>query len=324
MLGIVLAGFVIPTVALTLFWGLVIPLAPLVFLIMPGFWRNVCPLAAVNQIPRTLGFTRDRTLPRSVQQCAPLLSAGLFLVIVPLRKVALDRQGMALAVFLLAVMSLAFVGGLLFKGKSGWCGQFCPMLQVERFYGQSPLLVVRNDHCRPCVGCVRNCYDANPTAANLRDLHGTDPRLATSRKLFAGAMPWFIAAFFMQPSLPTISLLSVLVLYGQLLLCVAAGMGVLLVLEARTPLTSYQLIVGHVLAAINLFYWFVAPLALQQLGMAATVLPHLIQAAVLALSLVWLRRALPRERAFLTQRVPRASAGRQHGGAQVPPTSIPA
>jgi len=110
----------------------------LLFLIAPGLWRNVCPMASLNQLPRALGCTRGWTLPSRVQQNAPLVSAGLFLLILPLRKITLDHDGEALAAFLLALLGLAFVGGFAFKGKSGWCTQFCPMLQVERFYGQSP------------------------------------------------------------------------------------------------------------------------------------------------------------------------------------------
>jgi nitrite reductase (NADH) large subunit len=324
LLGIVLAGFLAPALALSVFWGLLVPLAPLVFLIVPGFWRNVCPLAALSQIARTAGVTRGRPLPASVQRNAPLVSAGVFFAIVPLRKVLLDQHGAALAGFLLTLMSLAFMGGLFFKGKSGWCSQFCPMLAVERFYGQSPPLLVRDAHCRPCVGCTRNCYDASPTAAYLRDLHNANRRLAMSRKLFAAAMPWFIVAFFVQPPLSTVSALQILVLYGRLLLPVAAGMGLMLVLEAWTPFTSYQLILGHVVTAFNAFYWFIALLALRQFGMTTAVLPHAVHVGVLAISLLWLRRAWPRERAFLTHRMSRTSGGIRHGGAQARPSSMPA
>ena len=40
--------------ALRIFWGAVIPTLPAVFLVAPGLWRNVCPLAASNQTPRYL------------------------------------------------------------------------------------------------------------------------------------------------------------------------------------------------------------------------------------------------------------------------------
>lgn len=297
--GLVAASVLSPPLGLFIFWGLFVPLLPLVFLIAPAMWRNVCPMASLNQIPRTLGFTRGLTLPLRVQQYAPLISAGLFLAIVPFRKVLLERSGLTLAIFLLTVLALAFLGGVVFKGKSGWCTQFCPMLQVERFYGQSPLWVMRNSHCRPCVGCTKNCYDFNPTAAYLADLHDENPRLAANRKVFAGAMPWLIFAFFTQPDLTDITASSVLLLYGRILLFVAAGIGVFMAVEAISNLSGYKLALVHVVVALNLFYWFVAPRTMQQFGLGETPLPYSLQAAVAVLSVVWFVRALPRERAFL-------------------------
>jgi NADPH-dependent 2,4-dienoyl-CoA reductase/sulfur reductase-like enzyme/ferredoxin len=297
-LGIVAASIIDPPLGLLIFWGVFVPIVPLVFLVAPAMWRNVCPMASLNQIPRTLGFTRGLTLPLWVQQYAPLVSAGLFLAIVAFRKVLLESSGIALAVFLLSVLALAFLGGVFFKGKSGWCSQFCPMLQVERFYGQSPLLVVRNSHCRPCVGCTKNCYDFNPTAAYLADLYDDNPRLTANRKVFAGAMPWLIFAFFTQPELAGITVGNVVLLYGRILLFVAAGIGVFMALDAISNLGSYRLVLGHVVVALNLFYWFVAPRAMQQFGLEETLLPYLLQAAVAVLTVVWLLRALPRERLF--------------------------
>ena len=297
--GIVAASILDPPLGLFIFWGLFVPIVPLIFLVAPALWRNVCPMASLNQIPRTLGFTRGLTVPLWVQQYTPLISAGLFLAIVPFRKVLLEHSGPALAVFLLTVLGLAFLGGVVFKGKSGWCTQFCPMLQVERFYGQSPLLVVRNSHCRPCVGCNKNCYDFNPTAAYLADLHDENPRLEVNRKMFAGAMPWLIFAFFTQPELADITVTGILLLYGRILLFVAAGIGVFMGIEAVTGLSSYKLILGHVVAALNLFYWFVTPRAMQQFGLEEIPLPYLLQAAMAVLTVVWFLRALPRERLFL-------------------------
>src|SRR5579872_225617 len=75
-LGIAAAGVVAPRLALTLFWDLFVPLAPLVFLVAPGLWRNVCPMAALNQIPRAVGFARGWKIPSRVQPFSPLISAG--------------------------------------------------------------------------------------------------------------------------------------------------------------------------------------------------------------------------------------------------------
>jgi NADPH-dependent 2,4-dienoyl-CoA reductase/sulfur reductase-like enzyme/ferredoxin len=296
--GLAALGLVDPSLALKLFWALYVPVLPVVFLVAPAIWRNICPMAALNQIPRTLGFTRGLTVPPRVQQYAPLISAGIFLFLIGMRRVFLDHNGIGLAVFLVTVLSLAFIGGVAFKGKSGWCSQFCPMLQIERFYGQAPLQVVRNDHCRPCVGCTKNCYDFNPTAAYLADLYDENPQLGLNRKAFAGAFPWIIYAFFTQPYLANITLGGALEIYGRILLFAAAGVGTFLTIEAISKVSASTLTQLHVVAAINVFYHYVAPLALGLWGAHGAVLPDVIQAAVAILSLVWLVRALPRENRF--------------------------
>ena len=68
--GVVLAAlvyvgvlFVAPAAGLLLWWRLTVPVLPLVFLLAPGIWRNVCPLAAANQAPRRFNFTRALTPP---------------------------------------------------------------------------------------------------------------------------------------------------------------------------------------------------------------------------------------------------------------------
>ena len=64
-----------------------------------------------------------------------------------------------------ATLAVGLAAGSVFKGKSGWCSTFCPLLPVQRIYGQTPFTVVRNSHCEPCVGCTTNCYDFNPRVA---------------------------------------------------------------------------------------------------------------------------------------------------------------
>src|SRR5262245_60258773 len=81
-----------PRVGLFLFWGLLVPLLPLLFLIAPGVWRNLCPLAASNQLPRRLGWTRGLRLPAGLERHGYLVAVGLFLLIVPARKVFLNTS----------------------------------------------------------------------------------------------------------------------------------------------------------------------------------------------------------------------------------------
>ena len=143
---------VAPDTGLLVFTRLVVPVLPLLFFVAPGLWRNVCPVSAANQIPRVFGFTRGKEPPRWLRERGYLVAITLFALIVPARVLLFNTNGPALAALLLAIALSAGVGGFLFKGKSGWCSSICPMLPIERLYGQTPFLVVRNTHCEPCVG----------------------------------------------------------------------------------------------------------------------------------------------------------------------------
>ena len=170
---VVLAGFALtifsliyfPHQALLLFWGLAVPMLPLIFWIAPGLWRNMCPLAMANQIPRKLNFTLAKEVPAKLKRYAGVVGLSILFIAIPLRKIILDNDATALAIALITIISLAFIGGIIFKGRSGWCSNFCPILPVERLYGQTPSIEVNNSHCKPCVGCTKNCLDFNPQVA---------------------------------------------------------------------------------------------------------------------------------------------------------------
>ena len=100
----------------------------------------------------------------------------------------------------------AFAGGFLLKGKSGWCSSLCPMLPVQRMYGQTPFANVPNSHCRPCLGCTKNCFDFNPKVAFLADVHDGDRQWSTTRKLFTAAFPGLVIAFFTEQETAVVAL----------------------------------------------------------------------------------------------------------------------
>ena len=173
----------------------------------------------------------------------------------------------------------AFAGGFVLKGKSGWCSSLCPMLPVQRMYGQTPFANVPNSHCRPCLGCTKNCFDFNPKVAFLADVHDGDRQWSTTRKLFTAAFPGLVIAFFTEQELAVMAL------------AVGASAGSFLALEALLPATTPKLAAVYGAAAINLFYWWAAP------GPDWIAWP--LRAAVLALTVVWLRRTFAKERVFL-------------------------
>ena len=133
-----------------------------------------------------------------------------------------------------AVLAAAIAGGFLFKGKSGWCSSICPLLPLQRVYGQTPFVTVPNTHCTTCVGCAKNCYDFKPRAAYQADLADSDPGWSAPRKLFVAALPGFVLGFFTltgQADIPTPQKFSLLALF------VLVSIGSFYAVDAMSPLS---------------------------------------------------------------------------------------
>ena len=86
-----------PEIGLTVAWGVIIPLAPLLFLAAPGVWRNVCPFAALNQLPRLAGFTRGLVQTPRLKEYAYVIGMAALLLLVATRKPVFDHSGLATA-----------------------------------------------------------------------------------------------------------------------------------------------------------------------------------------------------------------------------------
>jgi hypothetical protein len=71
-----------PKEGLKLWWGLLVPSLRSSGFIVPGLWRNVCPLAAANQFPRRTGATFALTPPAWWKEYAPVLGMIVFLTAV--------------------------------------------------------------------------------------------------------------------------------------------------------------------------------------------------------------------------------------------------
>jgi hypothetical protein len=88
----------------------------------------------------------------------------------------------------------------MFTSNSGWCSSICPLLALQRVYGQTPFVTVPNSHCTSCVGCAKNCYDFKPRAAWQADMADPDKGWRKPRKLFVAALAGFVIAFFILQS----------------------------------------------------------------------------------------------------------------------------
>ena len=284
--ALVVAGLLIasPDDGLFVMWKLVIPLLPLLFLVAPGVWRNLCPLAASNQTPRVLGLTRGLTAPKWLKEYGYVIAISLFVLFVVLRKVGLDDNGPASALLLLGALSGGFIGGMYLKGKSGWCSSICPLLPVQRIYGQTPFALVGNSHCQPCVGCTTNCYDFNPKAAYLADLNSQDPYWSGYRRFFVAAFPGLVLAFFEVPEAP--DAIGVAEMVGRVALYMAVSVASFQLLDSFLKVTTHKLTTLYGALAFNIFYWYGAPNLVRSLTgePSPDAVTWALRAAVLALT----------------------------------------
>jgi NADPH-dependent 2,4-dienoyl-CoA reductase/sulfur reductase-like enzyme/ferredoxin len=266
-----------PPLGLTLFWQLAIPLVPALLVIAPGLWRQVCPMATLNQIPRLAGWQRPAELPAWARTGAFGIAVALFVAAVALRVPLLNHDGPVVGAGLFVVFGLALAGGLAFKGRSGWCGTFCPLAPIQRTYGQAPLLVVKNGYCEPCVGCQKSCYDFNPRAAVFSDVYDDDPRHAAQRQQFFGLLPGLVLGYFLQGPEPAYGTATYLAI---LLASVCASAGLFALARAFLPTSAYRVSLVFSVLALASFYWFAGPLVVGTLaGLAGAEAPAWLVAA---------------------------------------------
>jgi nitrite reductase (NADH) large subunit len=297
--ALVIGLFLRPAGALFAFFKVIVPLLPILFFVAPGLWRNICPLAAANQTPRVLGFTRGFTPPRWLRRYGFLIALVLFFGITGARIALFNASGQATGILLAITIVNAFAAGVAFKGKSGWCSSICPLLPLQRVYGQTPFLTVPNSHCQPCVGCTKNCYDFKPQVAYQADMHDSDSSWISPRKLFAAALPGFVLGFFTLVSHPSITTGQA---YQRLALYFLASIASFYILDALLPAASAMLTAIYPSVAINIFYWYASVTLADSFhtvtGLAIPWVRWPIRAIVLVLTIIWISRTYAAGRRF--------------------------
>lgn len=254
--AVIVLLFVRPHDGLILWWLVILPCLPLVFMFVPGLWRNLCPMATLNQVPRLFGFSRALTAPDWLLRNAIAVQAIFYFALITTRVPYLDHNGPATGALLAVALIAAFAGGLAFKGKSGWCGTLCPLMPVQRLYGQTPAVVLPNSHCSTCVGCTPNCIDFNPRLAVIADVHESSEARVNQLKIFAGVFPGFIVAFLNVPNSivgePASLGISVARYYLLTAVYMLVSLGLYFLLEAILPVTPLVLMAVFAAAALNL------------------------------------------------------------------------
>lgn len=286
--ALLLAGLVLrPEASLTLLWDVAIPLIPASLLLSPLIWRNTCPLATLNLL--SAGSTGSRQQTRRFAASASLLGILLFYLLVPARRFLFNQNGLALAIAIVAIAALALVVGAAFDLKAGFCNAFCPVLPVERLYGQSPLLRVSNDRCARCDFCSRACIDLAPDKAIAQQLGPSrhdSSWLHTPFGAFAAALPGFVFGYFTLEDVPLSGAPGV---YLHILLWAAISFLAVAAATLLLPMRNRRILRGLAALAVGLYYWFAVPGIAVAVSLPLAAQP--LRIAVLVLVLAWWFRA---------------------------------
>ena len=134
-----------------LWWAVIVPSAIFILLVFGHeFWRRICPLSFLSQIPRALKLQRKRKVVNSVTGSVRyelvtigenswlgrnhlFLQFGLFFLGLVARILFVNSNRTVLGLFLIFTILSAIAIGYLYAGKS-WCNYFCPMAPVQMVY----------------------------------------------------------------------------------------------------------------------------------------------------------------------------------------------
>ena len=198
-----------------IWWTMIVPVSIFIILVFGHeFWRRICPLSFISQIPSALGWQRKRKLvdPVTGKIYYRLVAIGenswlgrnhlyfqfgLFFLGLVARIVLINSDRITLGLFLIFTILSAIVVGYLYEGKS-WCNYFCPMAPVQMLYTgprglfgtqahQEPKSKITQSMCRTvdstgrekiaCVGCKSHCIDIDAERTYWEELNKPGRRL---------------------------------------------------------------------------------------------------------------------------------------------------
>ncbi len=290
-LALIAGFFLAPTASLNLLWNVLIPILPATFLIAPALWRGVCPLATLNMMPGRIG---QRKLSAKALPVVGAVGILLLVVLVPARRFLFNEQAVALAVVVILVAVAALALGFFFGEKAGFCNAVCPVLPVEKLYGQHPLVAVGNPRCGTCTLCTpKGCLDLVPPKAALHAAgvsNGSRAWLRSVYGVFAAAFPGFIVGYYTTVNGP-LATAGAVYLHVALWAAGSYALTALTVLLLKVPAARMLPVLAA--AAVGLYYWYAGPLVAEALAVGAAG-ALVIRVLALGLTAVWLYRALGR------------------------------
>lgn len=247
-----------PSVGVTLFWNILIPVAPALLAIATGVWRNICPLSTTALIPDRFGLSKKKKLSAKQRNKFNLIGVIALLVIIPLRHVLFNTNGHATAYIIIGISVIAFGLGLIFERKSGWCSGLCPVHPVEKLYGSGVASSLTNVHCNECVKCSVPCPDSTN---NLTPIALPDSTASKATEiLLVGAFPGYIWGWFQVPDYTgAASWQNLIVVYGYPLMGAIVTLLLYLVLRKKYSKNEKVVISLFAATAVSCYYWFRLP-----------------------------------------------------------------
>ncbi len=198
-----------------IWWTIIVPSSIIIiFVFGHEFWRRICPLSFIAQIPKALGIQRKIKIgnPRTrkfLYQTVAIkenswlgknhlyVQFGLFVLGLFTRIIFINSNRTLLGIFLIVTIISAFTIGYLYTGKS-WCSYFCPMAPVQMVYTgprgifgtkahqdtkakipQSMCRTVNDEgqEIRACDGCKSLCLDIDAERSYWGELKKPGRRL---------------------------------------------------------------------------------------------------------------------------------------------------
>ena len=250
---------IFPSVGIVLFWDILIPLAPALLVIAPGLWRNVCPLATTNLMPRRLGFSKRKKLTAKQSGIFGLVAVAALYIIVPLRHAVFNTNGPATAMLIIAMAVIGVSLGFFYEWKSAWCSGLCPIHPVEKLYGGNVFLTLPNAQCDKCMHCVAPCPDSTANFGPESTKKTTWNRI--SALLITGGLPGFIWGWFHVPDAASISSIgSFFAVYQMPMLGLLATLAIYSLIIAIIQTKYERKLTGlFAAAAVSCYYWYRVP-----------------------------------------------------------------
>ena len=171
------------------FWGFIVPSGfAIIFILGHEFWRRICPLYFLSQIPRGLGMKPKKQISKNkwLIENHLYLQFALFFIGLNMRILFVNSARPVFGAFLLFTITSAIVMNLFYGGRS-WCHYVCPFGMVQMVLTgprgllgseaqKAPPKTITQSMCRTfdketntekitCISCKSPCMDIDSEKA---------------------------------------------------------------------------------------------------------------------------------------------------------------